>query len=165
MKPATRSRIIASTLFCLVVGGATGAGVAVYRHHQTACAPSRRDAAAHLRASLAAMDQALHVQPTAPGVDGITQSFNESLAYSQTGTDERKAYFAVVVSNASCFSDANVSDGRDWLRKQERRDGDVQSYWYCWDSGALDPHHYGHHVLGDHQCTYGELKKSGKLSY
>lgn len=37
----------------------------------------------------------------------------------------------------------------------------VEGYWYCWDSGALAPHHLNHHVPGDHLCTWGELRADG----
>ncbi len=33
----------------------------------------------------------------------------------------------------------------------------TQTYWYCWNSGAPEPHHLGHHVSGDHYCTDHEL--------
>jgi hypothetical protein len=36
-----------------------------------------------------------------------------------------------------------------------------QSYWYCWNSGAPQPHHLGYHVSGDHYCTDKELQDSG----
>jgi hypothetical protein len=32
-----------------------------------------------------------------------------------------------------------------------------QTYWYCWNVGPALPHHYGHHVVGDHLCTDAEL--------
>jgi len=32
-----------------------------------------------------------------------------------------------------------------------------QSYWYCWDSGPVLPHHLGYRVVGDHLCTDQEL--------
>ena len=38
-------------------------------------------------------------------------------------------------------------------------------YWYCWDSGDPDPHHLGHHVSGDHHCTYKELHDAGFSGY
>ena len=38
-------------------------------------------------------------------------------------------------------------------------------YWYCWNNFTLkrflrgtDPHRYGRPVIGDHLCTYEELK-------
>lgn len=35
------------------------------------------------------------------------------------------------------------------------------SYWYCWNSGALSPHHLNHPVSGDHLCSDAELRASG----
>jgi ssDNA-binding Zn-finger/Zn-ribbon topoisomerase 1 len=35
------------------------------------------------------------------------------------------------------------------------------SYWYCWNSGALSPHHPNHPVSGDHLCSDAELRASG----
>jgi hypothetical protein len=29
----------------------------------------------------------------------------------------------------------------------------ANTYWYCWDEGAKDPHHLGHYVEGDHVCS------------
>lgn len=40
--------------------------------------------------------------------------------------------------------------------------GTTQSYWYCWDTGAPDPHHLGHVVSGDHLCTSQELSGTGQ---
>lgn len=37
----------------------------------------------------------------------------------------------------------------------------VNSYWYCWDEGAVEPHHYGHPLEGDHVCSDDELKGTG----
>ena len=34
------------------------------------------------------------------------------------------------------------------------------TYWYCWDTGAAEPHHLGHPVSGDHLCTQSELKQA-----
>jgi hypothetical protein len=36
-----------------------------------------------------------------------------------------------------------------------------QDYWYCWDTGPLQPHHLGHRVLTDHLCTDQELASLG----
>ena len=36
-----------------------------------------------------------------------------------------------------------------------------QSYWYCWDTGPLVPHHLGYRVLTDHLCTDQELASLG----
>lgn len=38
-----------------------------------------------------------------------------------------------------------------------------QSYWYCWDSGNLSPHHLGYSVSGDHLCSKQELHDAGWL--
>ena len=35
----------------------------------------------------------------------------------------------------------------------------TQYYWYCWDNGDPQPHHFGHYVYGDHLCTNGELRR------
>jgi hypothetical protein len=35
------------------------------------------------------------------------------------------------------------------------------SYWYCWDTGAKEPHHLGQPVEGDHVCTDEELEGTG----
>ncbi len=40
-------------------------------------------------------------------------------------------------------------------------DDETEGYWYCWDSGALAPHHFGHRVPHDHLCTWGELRAAG----
>lgn len=37
----------------------------------------------------------------------------------------------------------------------------IQGDWYCWDNPPVLPHHLGHHVAGDHLCTWGELRDSG----
>ena len=34
-------------------------------------------------------------------------------------------------------------------------------YWYCWDVGAAEPHHYGRPVEGDHLCSDDELEGTG----
>jgi D-serine deaminase-like pyridoxal phosphate-dependent protein len=39
--------------------------------------------------------------------------------------------------------------------------GSTNTYWYCWDSGAKGPHHFGHYVSGDHVCSDDELKGTG----
>jgi hypothetical protein len=39
--------------------------------------------------------------------------------------------------------------------------GNANTYWYCWDHGAKDPHHLGHYVDGDHVCADAELKGTG----
>jgi hypothetical protein len=39
----------------------------------------------------------------------------------------------------------------------------TQSYWYCWDSGNLSPHHLGYSVSGDHLCSKQELHDAGWL--
>ena len=36
-----------------------------------------------------------------------------------------------------------------------------QSYWNCWDTGPLVPHHLGYRVLTDHLCTDQELASLG----
>lgn len=33
----------------------------------------------------------------------------------------------------------------------------TQSWYYCWDYGDPQPHHYGYPVSGDHLCTNREL--------
>jgi hypothetical protein len=37
----------------------------------------------------------------------------------------------------------------------------TNTYWYCWDDGAKDPHHLGHYTEGDHVCSDDELKGTG----
>jgi len=37
----------------------------------------------------------------------------------------------------------------------------TNTYWYCWDHGAKEPHHLGHYVSGDHVCSDDELKGTG----
>jgi hypothetical protein len=37
----------------------------------------------------------------------------------------------------------------------------ANTYWYCWDEGAKDPHHLGHYVEGDHVCSDEEPKGTG----
>jgi hypothetical protein len=36
-------------------------------------------------------------------------------------------------------------------------------YWFCWDTGAAQPHHLGHASTGDHPCTDAELEAAGLL--
>ncbi|MFJ4517468.1 hypothetical protein [Streptomyces sp. NPDC088816] len=43
----------------------------------------------------------------------------------------------------------------------ELPDDAIHGYWYCWNTGALAPHHLGHRVSGDHLCTRGELRFAG----
>ena len=40
-----------------------------------------------------------------------------------------------------------------------------QSYLYCWNSGALSPHHLGHYVPNDHICSDQELHAAGISGY
>lgn len=40
-------------------------------------------------------------------------------------------------------------------------DDQIQGSWYCWNKIHLAPHRLGHHVYGDHLCTWGELRSSG----
>lgn len=40
-------------------------------------------------------------------------------------------------------------------------DDQVEGDWYCWDKGEPRPHHLGHYVVGDHLCTWGELRAAG----
>jgi hypothetical protein len=40
-------------------------------------------------------------------------------------------------------------------------DWGFQGYWYCWNLGALNPHHLGYRVPNDHLCTWGELRSIG----
>lgn len=35
------------------------------------------------------------------------------------------------------------------------------TYYYCWDSGNLEPHHVGHPISGDHLCNDQELQDAG----
>jgi hypothetical protein len=35
------------------------------------------------------------------------------------------------------------------------------TYWYCWEQGAKEPHHLGHYVAGDHVCSNDELNGTG----
>lgn len=39
--------------------------------------------------------------------------------------------------------------------------GGTNTYWYCWDGGAKEPHHLGHYVSGDHVCSDDELNGTG----
>lgn len=63
------------------------------------------------------------------------------------------------VSEDPSYSPAPSEDTTDTT---EDTDNEVtQSYYYCWDSGAPEPHHYGHPVSGDHLCTNAELREYG----
>lgn len=47
------------------------------------------------------------------------------------------------------------------LNDPSQPDWQIEGEWYCWNTGLLAPHHIGHRVLGDHLCTWGELRADG----
>jgi hypothetical protein len=62
----------------------------------------------------------------------------------------------VALSSASCGS---ASGGSGSGGGDSSTGGNV--YFYCWDTGAANPHHYGHQTVGDHLCTKNELDDAG----
>ncbi|MFF1763183.1 hypothetical protein [Streptomyces sp. NPDC058249] len=160
MRKATR--IIGYLIAAAALVGAALAGYTVYDRHQTECARSR-DKAAELSKQIAADATQGFPTPDLSTPGAFDEALNDLESLTQEDQAVTAEYVTVVVTNASCFDDDDVASGRLWLRQQESRDEDVQSYWYCWDSGPKDPHHIGHRVSGDHLCTRGELRQAGMV--
>ncbi|MEH0585619.1 hypothetical protein QA942_16545 [Streptomyces sp. B21-106] len=155
-------RITGYLIVSSVLAGAAFAGYTVYDRHQTKCAPSRHEAA-ELSKQIAADATQGFPTPDLSTPGAFEEALSDIQSKAQADTAVTAEYFTVVVTNASCFDDDEVASGRLWLRQQERRDQDVQKYWYCWDSGPNKPHHLGRRVAGDHLCTWGELRQAGMV--
>lgn len=141
--------------FCLAMVPSVAIGATLYVRHQDGCRAPRADAAVDRLAEQQAQQSALASTKTLTASDQLAPLLHQEAALGLT-------YGAVVVGNASCFSADAVSQARDDLRAYTRpADTDITPNLYCWDEGSPRPHHLGHPAMGDHQCTYGELRGIG----
>lgn len=127
--------------------------------HEAQCAPIRADAKA------AGKIDTSPVEPPDPGnFADLQRSADEHVGRVRAYMAASAARNTVIAAHASCFEEKQVTRAKVWLRENERRDDDVQQFWYCWDSGAPRPHRLGHPVSGDHKCTWGELRQAGVVT-
>jgi hypothetical protein len=99
--------------------------------------------------------------------------------------DSAEEWAEFIEGNSSnyCISKADKIDAKAYLSwaPKRRPAGNVQSYWYCWNPGYMPnyhplgirqysdippgPHRAGHPLIGDHPCTYGELRQAVQPGY
>lgn len=67
----------------------------------------------------------------------------------------------VVGNTPAATPDSGPDPTSSLIDDPNQPDDEVEGYWYCWNTGPLNPHHLGHRIPTDHLCTWGELRSSG----
>lgn len=154
-------KLLILALAMVVVGVLITFAVLQNHRHEVACAPARSAAAAAdaaLKADVATSQQQL---PTPSSLADLYAAGDKIQSGQSQMMADTRAYFTAILADKSCFSSDTADEATTWFRANYPPDSDVNSYFYCWNSGSLQPHHIGHPIAGDHLCTYGELRSVG----
>jgi len=148
-----------ATAACLLLSAGAAWWRSEQERHDAQCAPVRADAK-----TAGKIDVSPLRSPDPGDLEDLQRTMEEGVASVQAYRTASAARNTVISENPSCFEDREVTLARAWLRQNERRDEDVQEFWYCWDEGDSRPHRIGRHVAGDHKCTWAELREAGVVT-
>ncbi|MDH6136485.1 hypothetical protein P3T37_005913 [Kitasatospora sp. MAA4] len=152
-----KSTLVAAVQVCAVLTPSTAIGTVLYVQHQQSCQPTRVDAA-QLEALERQTSQNALGDIKSAGLRRDTAVEQDSATVNQAAL----AYAAIVFATPACFNDDQLAVAHSATVAYGRpADDETTAALYCWDTGPLRPHHFGHPAVGDHLCTYGELRRIG----